>query len=73
MCLIFQAVEVPADPAALTSSRSAVIALSLTLSLTLALAVFLACRYRHMRRRIGRPGKAVSGTEVDYLIDGMYL
>lgn len=60
------------DPAD-TSSRSAIIALSLTLTLTLVLAIYLACRYRSMKRWAVRPGKPVNGSEVDYLIDGMYL
>ena len=56
-----------------TGSRSAVIALSLSLTLTFILIVYLGCRYRNMRRRLGRSGKPLRGSEVDYLIDGMYL
>lgn len=75
--MIFQAVDVSnkriPDAVDNTSSRSAIIALSLSLTLTLMLVIYLACRYRSMRKKVIRKGKPLRGSEVDYLIDGMYL
>jgi len=57
------------------STRSAVIALSLSLTLTVVLIAYLGCRYKSVSSRVGR-GKARpyrGAAEIDYLIDGMYL
>lgn len=55
-----------------TSSKGAIIVLSLGLVISALLLFFVGCRLRTVKRRL-RKGRPLNSNEADYLINGMYL
>lgn len=55
-----------------TSSKGAIIVLSLGLVISALLLFFVGCRLRTVKKRL-RKGRPLNSNEADYLINGMYL